>query len=96
MNPPLTDGHGRRFEYLRLSLTDVCNFPLHLLLPKGYRKQAGQPASLTVAETGRLIAAFARLGLWKVRLTGGEPSLRRKLLDIARTWPPHGASASWP
>ena len=85
MNPPLTDGHGRRFEYLRLSLTDVCNFRCTYCLPEGYRKVAGQPASLTVAETGRLIAAFARLGLWKVRLTGGEPSLRPELLDIART-----------
>ena len=84
MNPPLTDGHGRRFEYLRLSLTDVCNFRCTYCLPEGYRKVAGQPASLTVAETGRLIAAFARLGLWKVRLTGGEPSLRPELLDIAK------------
>ncbi|NCU10814.1 MAG: radical SAM protein, partial [Sphingomonadaceae bacterium] len=82
---PLTDGHGRRFEYLRLSLTDVCNFRCSYCLPDGYRKQAGLPANLTVRETGRLIAAFASLGLWKVRLTGGEPSLRPELLDIART-----------
>ena len=85
MAQPLADGHGRRFEYLRLSLTDVCNFRCSYCLPDGYRKQAGLPASLTVSETGRLIAAFARLGLWKVRLTGGEPSLRPELLDIART-----------
>jgi len=85
MAQQLTDGHGRRFEYLRLSLTDVCNFRCSYCLPDGYRKQAGLPASLTVRETGRLIAAFARLGLWKVRLTGGEPSLRPELLDIART-----------
>lgn len=85
MAQPLTDGHGRRFEYLRLSLTDVCNFRCSYCLPDGYRKQAGLPANLTVRETGRLIAAFARLGLWKVRLTGGEPSLRPELLDIART-----------
>ena len=85
MAQQLTDGHGRRFEYLRLSLTDVCNFRCSYCLPDGYRKQVGLPASLTVRETGRLIAAFARLGLWKVRLTGGEPSLRPELLDIART-----------
>jgi len=82
--PALFDGHGRRFEYLRLSLTDVCNFRCSYCLPDGYRKQAGVPANLTVGETGRLIAAFASLGLWKVRLTGGEPSLRPELLDIAR------------
>lgn len=85
MIPPLTDGHGRRFEYLRLSLTDVCNFRCSYCLPHGYRKQAGLPTNLTVKETGRLIAAFAQLGLWKVRLTGGEPSLRPELLDIAAT-----------
>ena len=85
MIQPLTDGQGRRFEYLRLSLTDVCNFRCSYCLPDGYRRQEGLPANLTVGETGRLIAAFARLGLWKVRLTGGEPSLRPELLDIART-----------
>jgi len=83
MNPTLTDGYGRRFEYLRLSLTDVCNFRCTYCLPHGYRKIAAQPAELSVAEIGRLIAAFARLGLWKVRLTGGEPTLRPELLDIA-------------
>lgn len=81
----LHDGHGRRFEYLRLSLTDVCNFRCSYCLPDGYRQQAGLPTSLTTAEIGRLVGAFAGLGLWKVRLTGGEPSLRRELADIART-----------
>jgi cyclic pyranopterin phosphate synthase len=80
----LTDGHGRRFEYLRLSLTDVCNFRCTYCLPGGYRKQAGAAAELSVDEIRRLVGAFARLGLWKVRLTGGEPSLRRELLEIAR------------
>lgn len=85
MNPQLHDSHGRRFEYLRLSLTDVCNFRCSYCLPDGYRKQAGQPGNLSVDEIRRLVTAFARLGLWKVRLTGGEPSLRRELLEIART-----------
>lgn len=81
----LHDGHGRRFEYLRLSLTDVCNFRCSYCLPDGYRKQAGMPSNLSVEEIRRLVSAFSRLGLWKVRLTGGEPALRRELLDIART-----------
>ena len=83
MQQTLHDGHGRRFEYLRLSLTDVCNFRCSYCLPDGYRKQAGQPANLSVDEVRRLVTAFARLGLWKVRLTGGEPSLRRELINIA-------------
>ena len=81
----LHDGHGRRFEYLRLSLTDVCNFRCSYCLPEGYRKQAGQPTNLSVDEIRRLVSGFAALGLWKIRLTGGEPSLRRELLDIAAT-----------
>ena len=81
---PLGDRHGRRFEYLRLSLTDVCNFRCSYCLPDGYRRQAGTSANLAVDEIRRLVTAFARLGLWKVRLTGGEPSLRRELLEIAR------------
>lgn len=85
MRPGLHDGQGRRFEYLRLSVTDVCNFRCSYCLPDGYRKQAGQPANLSVDEIRRLVTAFSWLGLWKVRLTGGEPSLRRELLDIART-----------
>lgn len=85
MNHALHDSHGRRFEYLRLSLTDVCNFRCSYCLPQGYRKQAGMPTNLTVDEIRRMVTAFAWLGLWKVRLTGGEPSLRADLLEIART-----------
>lgn len=81
----LHDGHGRGFEYLRLSLTDVCNFRCSYCLPDGYRKQAGMPGNLSVEEIRRLVTAFSCLGLWKVRLTGGEPALRRELLEIART-----------
>ena len=88
MNAPfhiLRDGYGRSFEYLRLSLTDVCNFRCAYCLPDGYRKLDGAPSNLCVDEIRRLVTAFAQLGLWKVRLTGGEPSLRTELLEIART-----------
>ena len=85
MTGSLQDGYGRRFEYLRLSLTDVCNFRCSYCLPQGYRKLHGLPANLSVDEVRRSVTAFARLGLWKVRLTGGEPNLRRELLDIAAT-----------
>lgn len=81
----LTDLHGRRFEYLRLSLTDVCNFRCSYCLPDGYRKTKGAPPNLSVDEIRRLVGGFAALGLWKIRLTGGEPTLRAEFLDIART-----------
>ncbi|GAB5487523.1 MAG: GTP 3',8-cyclase MoaA [Parasphingorhabdus sp.] len=81
----LTDGIGRRFEYLRLSLTDVCNFRCTYCLPDGYKKPCNRPAELSVDEIRRIVTAFASLGVWKVRLTGGEPTLRRDFEKVART-----------
>ncbi|MEQ1687927.1 MAG: GTP 3',8-cyclase MoaA [Sphingopyxis sp.] len=80
----LSDPHGRRFDYLRLSLTDVCNFRCSYCLPDGYRKAHGRPANLSIAEITRLVRGFAALGLWKVRLTGGEPTIRPDFEDVAR------------
>ena len=80
----LADPHGRRFDYLRLSLTDVCNFRCSYCLPDGYRKAHGAPGNLSVAEITRLVRGFAALGLWKIRLTGGEPTLRPEFDAIAR------------
>lgn len=80
----LEDRFGRRFPYLRLSVTDVCNFRCSYCLPDGYRK-THDDAFLTVPEIGRLVRAFAGLGTWKVRLTGGEPTIRADFCDIAHT-----------
>lgn len=74
----LADGFGRRFHYLRLSVTEVCNFRCTYCLPNGWKKTA--PLSfLTVDEVTRLVAAFSDLGLSKVRLTGGEPTVRKDI-----------------
>lgn len=78
----LADAHGRAFHYLRLSLTDVCNFKCAYCLPNGYEKHAR--AELSQDEIVRLVRAFVHLGVWKVRLTGGEPTTRGDLLDIVR------------
>lgn len=80
----LEDKFGRRFEYLRLSVTDVCNFRCNYCLPQGYQGQ-GQKDFLSVKELGTVVAAFAGLGTRKVRLTGGEPSLRKDLAEIIAT-----------
>lgn len=79
----LSDALGRRFEYLRLSLTDMCNFRCTYCLPDGYRKAKGAPTNLSPDEIVRLVHAFATLGLWKIRLTGGEPTLRKEFTEIA-------------
>ncbi|MFN6935071.1 MAG: GTP 3',8-cyclase MoaA [Tsuneonella sp.] len=80
----LLDGLGRRFEYLRLSITEVCNFRCIYCLPHGYSRRGARPEELSAAEIGRAVRAFAALGLWKVRLTGGEPTVRADFDAIAR------------
>lgn len=81
---PLEDSFGRRFEYLRLSLTDRCNFRCNYCLPQGYRKDSSLPGELSRDELRRAVVAFARLGMWKLRLTGGEPTVRLDFNDIIR------------
>lgn len=80
----LVDGFGRSFHYLRLSVEDACNFRCRYCLPHGYQKTEAE-TPLSVAEIGRLVRAFAGLGFWKVRLTGGEPTVRQDIVEIART-----------
>src|SRR3989304_1054124 len=77
----LTDGFGRSFPYLRLSLTEACNFRCSYCLPDGYQAD-GRPRFLQVEEIARLVRAFAALGMSKIRLTGGEPSPRKDLDEI--------------
>jgi cyclic pyranopterin phosphate synthase len=77
----LQDGLGRRFPYLRLSITEACNFRCTYCLPSGYRKSAPHDF-LSVDEVTRLVRAFHALGVEKVRLTGGEPSVRKDLTAI--------------
>lgn len=77
----LADNFGRHFQYLRLSITDACNFRCNYCLPDGYDCHASRDF-LTLAELETLITAFARLGMKKIRLTGGEPGLRKDLTEI--------------
>ena len=77
----LVDPFGRRFPYLRLSLTEACNFRCSYCLPDGYRAD-GRPQFLELDEIRRLLRGFAALGMHKLRLTGGEPSLRKDLPEI--------------
>ncbi|MBV7436032.1 GTP 3',8-cyclase MoaA [Aeromonas sp. sif2416] len=81
---PLEDGFSRRFYYLRLSVTDVCNFRCTYCLPDGYRPE-GRKSFLSQEEIRRIVSGFAAMGTRKVRLTGGEPSLRRDFTAIIET-----------
>ena len=77
----LEDKFGRRFHYLRLSVTDVCNFRCNYCLPDGYECDNDRDF-LAVPEIQTLVNGFAQLGTSKVRITGGEPSLRKDLCEI--------------
>ncbi len=79
----LVDNQGRTFPYLRLSLTEACNYSCTYCLPNGYRA-TGRNRFLSGDEIARLLRAFGDLGMSKLRLTGGEPSLRKDLPDIIR------------
>ena len=79
----LQDRFGRSIDYLRVSVTDRCDLRCSYCLPKGF-KGFEEPANwLTFDELERVVAVFARLGTRRVRLTGGEPLLRRNLPELA-------------
>src|SRR5580698_4689457 len=75
----LTDSHGRVIHDLRVSITDRCNYKC-IYCRTG--ELGAQYAELTAAEYLRLSRCFVDLGIEKIRLTGGEPLLRRDLLEI--------------
>ena len=77
----LIDRFERRFTYLRLSITENCNFRCTYCLPDGSECHS-HDGELSLIEIERLVNAFATLGTKKIRITGGEPSLRRDLCDI--------------
>jgi cyclic pyranopterin phosphate synthase len=62
---------------------DACNFRCSYCLPQGFKKTTEEPP-LSVDEIRRLVAAFAGMGFWKIRLTGGEPTTRKDIVEIAR------------
>ncbi|MBP9664817.1 MAG: GTP 3',8-cyclase MoaA [Pyrinomonadaceae bacterium] len=96
---PLRDAYNRTIRDLRISLTDRCNFRCFYCLPHGEPAWARRETLLTFEELERLVGIFVDLGIEKVRLTGGEPLIRRdvpvlvekfarlkpKLKDIALT-----------
>jgi cyclic pyranopterin phosphate synthase len=77
--PRLTDSHGRVIHDLRVSITDRCNYKC-VYCRTG--EMGAQYPELAIADYLRLIKVFVDLGIEKVRLTGGEPLLRRGLVDL--------------
>ena len=79
----LIDRFGRHIDYLRLSVTDRCDLRCSYCMPKGFRDFEEPEHWLTFDELERLIGIFARIGVGRVRITGGEPLLRRNLPELA-------------
>jgi cyclic pyranopterin phosphate synthase len=79
----LFDGSGRRVEYLRLSVTDRCDLRCSYCMPPGFRGFLAHDDVLRFEEILRVVRVFAALGVARVRLTGGEPLVRKGLAELA-------------
>jgi cyclic pyranopterin phosphate synthase len=80
---PLHDGHGRRISDLRVSVTDRCNFRCQYCMPAEGLPWLERAEVLTFEEIERLVALFVAMGVADVRLTGGEPLVRRDFPQLA-------------
>ena len=81
----LKDTFGRKFPYIRLSITDVCNFKCGYCLPNGYQADKSDNRKfLNINEIKRLAKGLSELGVCKIRLTGGEPTVRKDFFDIVK------------
>jgi GTP 3',8-cyclase len=84
---PLLDGFARRIRYLRVSVTDRCNYRCTYCMPEDLGDQLHfeqKSQVLSFEELERVVGIFAGLGVRKVRLTGGEPTVRKGIVDLAR------------
>ncbi len=81
--PSLTDGAGRHYTYLRLSLTDRCNLAcVYCMPPSGESEHALRPELLSFEEAVRVVSLFADAGVRRVRFTGGEPLVRKDVVRL--------------
>jgi cyclic pyranopterin phosphate synthase len=76
---PLVDGHGRPIGDVRISVTDRCNFRCQYCMPAEGLPWLQREALLSYEEIARLVALLSSMGVHDVRLTGGEPLVRREL-----------------
>ncbi|MDQ6836741.1 MAG: GTP 3',8-cyclase MoaA [Actinomycetota bacterium] len=83
VSEPLRDGHGRRIGDLRVSVTDRCNFRCQYCMPAEGLPWLERAEILTFEEITRLVTVFGAMGVHDVRLTGGEPLVRRDFPRLA-------------
>ena len=81
----LKDSFGRTFPYIRMSIKDVCNFKCGYCLPNGYQvDKSDNRKFLHLDEIKRLAKGFSELGVSKIRITGGEPTVRKDFFEIIK------------
>lgn len=78
----MQDIFGRNINYLRLSITEACNFRCSYCAPNGHRRPTAPP--LTLKEIEGVVRGAVALGISNIRLTGGEPLMRRDIVEIVR------------
>lgn len=78
----MQDRYGRTIDYLRISVTDRCDLRCSYCMPEGFRDYEEPANWLSFDEIARVVAAFARLGTSRFRITGGEPLLRRDIAGL--------------
>ena len=78
----LIDNYGRPIQYLRLAIIDRCNLRCFYCMPEEGIKFVKREELLTYEEMERLVSVFGELGVTKLRLTGGEPFLRRDFVPF--------------
>jgi len=78
------DNHNRPITYLRLAVTDRCNLRCFYCMPEAGIRYMPKQQLLTYEEMERLVTVLARLGVSKVRITGGEPFVRSELMSFMR------------
>ncbi|HMY58458.1 MAG TPA: radical SAM protein, partial [Pseudomonadota bacterium] len=81
---PLVDGLSRSISYLRISLTDRCNYRCTYCMPDEGIDLAPRADVLSFEEIEHAVEALMRVGVRKVRLTGGEPTVRKDLIDLVQ------------
>ena len=81
---PLRDSWGREVKSLRVSVTDKCNFRCKYCMPADGLVWLPRDEVLSFEEIGRLVSVLARMGVHEIRLTGGEPLVRRDVPDLVR------------
>ena len=80
--PKLYDNHGRIINYVRLAVTDRCNLRCFYCMPEEGIKYVPQKQLLTYEEMERTIRLLVTMGINKVRITGGEPFVRKNMMDF--------------